>query len=121
MVVCVRTPDTRNMRSRVARPDTMKWGACVFLAWVLVSMGVARGQTTGTITTLSATTNVLCAGQSVTFAAAVTSNPAGAGIPTGTLNFLDGPTVIDTEILDASGQASFSTASLAAGSHSITA
>src|SRR5215471_9836897 len=95
----------------------------IFLACVVASFSatIAPAQTTGTITTLSVTTNVSCLGQPVIFTAVVTSNPAGAGTPTGTLNFVDGASVIDTETLDTSGQASFSTASLAAGPHSITA
>src|SRR5262249_16381942 len=101
----------------------MKRRAFVFLTCVLCSFGVSKGQgqTTDTITTLSVTTNVSCLGQPIAFTAVVSGNPAGAGIPTGTVDFLDGASVIDTETLDGSGQASFSTASLAAGSHSITA
>jgi uncharacterized repeat protein (TIGR01451 family) len=100
----------------------MRKGACFhFLVLVLFGLATAQAQTTGTITTLSATTNVSCLGQPVTFTAVVTSNPAGAGTPTGTVYFQDGATVIDTETLDASGTATFSTASLTAGSHSITA
>ena len=45
----------------------------------------------------------------------------GAGlIPTGTYQFLDGSTVIASGTLDASGEAYFTTNSLAAGTHSIT-
>lgn len=53
----------------------------------------------------------------VTFTATVTSS---AGEPTGSISFYDGQTLLATEPL-ASGAASFATASLAAGAHSITA
>src|ERR1043166_8836999 len=100
-----------------------KGAASIVLTCVLASFSaaIAPAQTTGTLTTLSATTNVSCLGQSVIFTAVVTSNPTGGGTPTGTLNFVDGASVFDSETLDASGQASFSTASLAAGPNSITA
>jgi streptogramin lyase len=54
-------------------------------------------------------------GESVTFTANVTPSSA-----TGTVTFRDGTLPVDTEIL-ASGTASFTTSTLAAGSHSITA
>ncbi len=102
----------------------MKKGArLILLTCVLASFGVstARAQTTDTITELRTSAGASCFGQPVTFTVVVTSNPAGLGTPTGTVDFKDDATVIDTETLDASGQASFSTASLTAGSHSITA
>jgi len=66
-------------------------------------------------TAVSSSVNPSSVGQSVKFAAAVT--PATA---TGTVQFLDGTTVIGTATLS-SGTASFSTTSLAQGAHSITA
>lgn len=53
----------------------------------------------------------------VTFTAAVTSN---AETPTGTVSFYDGTLLLGKEILSG-GMASYTTSSLAAGSHSITA
>jgi sugar lactone lactonase YvrE len=53
----------------------------------------------------------------VTFTAKVTAT---AGSPTGTVNFLDGTTVIGSGLL-ASGTATFTTSSLALGSHTISA
>jgi hypothetical protein len=78
-------------------------------------------QKANSITTLSPSANPSCSGQAVTFTAVVTGNPTGPGIPGGTVDFRDGATVIDTETLDASGQATFSTSSLSTGSHSMTA
>jgi uncharacterized repeat protein (TIGR01451 family) len=95
----------------------------VFLtcAVVWLGLGTALAQTTDTITGLSTSANPSCFGQAITFTAVVTSIPSGTGIPTGTVTFSDGTAVIATETLDTSGQASFSTASLAAGAHAITA
>ncbi len=59
-------------------------------------------------------------GQSVTFTATVASAVAGLGTPTGQVAFYDGATSIDTETL-VNGSASYTTASLAVGGHSITA
>ncbi|HEV3202381.1 MAG TPA: Ig-like domain repeat protein [Bryobacteraceae bacterium] len=66
-------------------------------------------------TTLGSSLNPSVAGQTVTFSATVT--PAAA---TGSVQFLDGATVIGTAALSG-GTASVSTAGLAAGSHAITA
>ena len=70
---------------------------------------------TATSTTVTATPNPSTAGATVTFKATVT--PASA---TGTVQFLDGSTVIGTGTL-ASGSASYATSGLASGIHSITA
>jgi len=58
-------------------------------------------------------------GQSVTFTATVSSTAG--GIPTGTVTFRDGTVDIGTAALNASGQAVFTTASLAIGAHNIRA
>ncbi len=70
---------------------------------------------TATTTTLSSSPNPSAAGQSVTLRATV--NPSSAS---GTVQFLDGSTVIGAGTLN-SGVATFSTASLAAGNHSLRA
>ena len=57
-------------------------------------------------------------GQSVTFTATVTGPDI---TPTGTVTFYDGATSLGTGTVNASGVASFATAGLAGGSHSITA
>jgi sugar lactone lactonase YvrE len=60
-------------------------------------------------------------GQLVTFKATVTSG-AGEGTPTGTVTFKDGVTVLGSPVtLNSSGVATYSTAALAVGSHTITA
>jgi DNA-binding beta-propeller fold protein YncE len=56
----------------------------------------------------------------VTFTASVTAN-LGTSIPTGTVSFEDGSTLLGTGTLNASGVATFATSSLIAGQHSITA
>jgi hypothetical protein len=60
-------------------------------------------------------------GQSLTLTATVSVNAPGTGIPTGTVTFMDGSTTLGAATLNASGLASFPTAALVVGSHSITA
>ncbi len=72
----------------------------------------------GTSTTLASSANPSTFGQSVTFTATVTSGFKGT--PAGTVNFFDGTTSLGTSGLDGTGAASFTTASLAEGTHSIT-
>jgi len=73
---------------------------------------------TGSTTTLLSSLNPATAGQSVTFSATVTGS---LGTPVGNIIFKDGTTTLDTVALNASGQAAYSTSSLAAGTHQITA
>jgi uncharacterized repeat protein (TIGR03803 family) len=72
-----------------------------------------------TTTTLTSSLNPSANGQPVTFTATVTAQ--GSGTPTGIVSFLDGGTGIGTGSLNASAQATFTTASLAQGTHSIVA
>ena len=69
----------------------------------------------GTTTTLSSNNNPSTSGQSVTFQTKV-KPISGTGVPTGTMNFLNGSTVVGTADL-VSGTASFTTSSLSEGTH----
>src|SRR5712692_6217132 len=71
-----------------------------------------------TTTALVSSANPSAFGQPVTLTATVSSP---AGIPTGTVTFLDGATSLGAGTLDSSGMATLTTASLAVGTHSITA
>jgi hypothetical protein len=73
-----------------------------------------------TTTTLSASAMTIAAGSSITFTATVAPS-SGSGIPTGTVTFVDGTTTLGNGTLSSSGVATYSTSSLAVGSHSITA
>ncbi|HZV06696.1 MAG TPA: Ig-like domain repeat protein [Gemmataceae bacterium] len=73
-----------------------------------------------TTTTLSSSVNPSVYGQSVTFTATVNVVSPGAGMPTGTVTFEDGTTILGTGNLS-SGVATFATSSLTVGNHSITA
>jgi hypothetical protein len=75
-------------------------------------------QETATHTSLSSSATTTLVGKTASFTAAVT---IASGIPTGSVEFLDGSTVIGTVTLNGSGVAVFSTSSLAKGMHSITA
>ena len=68
-----------------------------------------------TVVTLTSSVNPSAANQSVTFSASV---HAGA---TGSVNFLDGTTILGTGTVNAAGMASFATSTLTIGSHPITA
>jgi Bacterial Ig-like domain (group 3)/Beta-propeller repeat/Putative Ig domain len=81
-----------------------------------VSQVVNQGTTT---TSLSASPNPATLGQSVTLSATVTPVAPAAGMPTGTVTFLDGATSLGTGTLSG-GQATLATSSLASGAHSIT-
>ncbi len=69
----------------------------------------------GVTVTLASSVNPSNPGQSVTFAATV---PAGA---TGSITFLDGATVLGIGTINPAGIATFTTSTLAIGSHSVTA
>jgi hypothetical protein len=67
---------------------------------------------------LTSSLNPSNVGNSVTFTATVT---APTGIPTGVVSFYDGTTLLGTGALNGSGVATFTTSTLTAGSHPITA
>ena len=75
--------------------------------------------TAATTTILTSSQNPSTLGQPVTFTATV-SPPSGTGVPAGSVTFKDGGTTLGTHLLN-SGQATFTTSALAAGSHSMTA
>ena len=77
---------------------------------------VNRGQTA---TTLTSTPNPSLAGQAVTLSTTVTAVAPAAGVPTGTVTFMDGATVLGTATLT-NGSASLVTSTLTTGNHSLT-
>lgn len=72
-------------------------------------------------TALTSSPNPSGVGQSVTFTATVTAVPPATGTPTGQVTFAQGNTILAQAPLNSSGQVSFSTSALAAGSDTITA
>ena len=90
----------------------------------LTSTGALPGVQTvvkaNTLTTPSSAPNPSVFGQPVVLTATVTAVAPGAGLPTGTVTFLDSLTPIGTGSLNGSGVATFTTSALAVGSHSIT-
>ncbi len=72
-----------------------------------------------TTTKLASSANPSTSGTAVTFTATVTPNYGGTA--TGKVTFKKGSTVLGTGTLDASNQATFTTSTLAVGTHSITA
>lgn len=76
----------------------------------------------GTTTGLSSLENPATVGNTVTFIATVTPNPASAGVPNGTVTFTDGNTVLQSGVsINSAGQYVYTTSSLAFGTHSIEA
>lgn len=80
-----------------------------------------QGTIAASTTTLASSANPSASGQSLTFTATVTGPSGNTTIPTGSVNFIDGSNTIGSGTLNASGIATYSTSSLSAGSHSITA
>ncbi len=80
-----------------------------------VTLTVNQALTTLTLATSAAS---VTSGTSVTFTATVSAT---AGTPAGSVNFLDGSTLLGTSALNAQGVASFSTNALTVGVHAITA
>ncbi|MDB5352689.1 MAG: hypothetical protein JWN86_3936 [Planctomycetota bacterium] len=82
------------------------------------SVEVDQANTTATLTS-SDDPSVF--GQSVTFTATISAVAPGAGIPSGTVTFMDGSTSLGTGTLDEDGVASLVSSSLVSASHTITA
>ncbi len=74
-----------------------------------------------TTTTLTSSANPSVFGQSVTFTATEKPNPSAGGNSGGTVTFTDGSTTLGTIDLNSQGIATFTTATLAVASHTITA
>lgn len=74
-----------------------------------------------TVTTVLSSLNSSTYLNQVTFTAQVLATPPGSGIPTGTVTFKDGATIIGVTNINSSASASFTTSSLLTGTHSITA
>jgi hypothetical protein len=74
----------------------------------------------GTTTTLASSANPSAQGHAVTFTATVSAMAPGAGMPTGSVTFKDGATVLGTVAL-VGGHASFSTSALGVANHVIVA
>jgi len=106
--------------------STLPVGVQTILVKYAGDTNFTASQTTATETVIGATTtssmtssaNPSVFGQPVTFNVTVTSTQ---GTPTGTVAFLDGTTTLATQTLNASGTASFTTSSLAVGTHPIRA
>ncbi|QIY66078.2 Ig-like domain repeat protein [Streptomyces sp. RPA4-2] len=74
----------------------------------------------GTSTTLTSTPDPSVFGQPKVLTATVTATAPGTGIPTGTVSFFDGATLIGTSTLTG-GVATLTTSTLSVGSHALTA
>ncbi len=86
---------------------------------VTVTPGTLTIDKTASTLTLTAGPNPALAQSLVSLTAQATSSIA--GVPTGTVTFSDGGTVLGTAPLNAAGQANYGTANLSVGTHSVTA
>jgi hypothetical protein len=84
-----------------------------------VSVTVVAPAKIGTVTTVSSSAMQVTSGQSMTFTVSVKAQ-SGTGVPTGAITLLDGGSQINSAMLNA-GAASFTSSTLAVGSHTITA
>jgi hypothetical protein len=76
---------------------------------------------TNTTTSIAASATTIPQGSSVTFTAKVAPATGSTTIPSGSILFADGETVLGSATVDVTGKATFSTTALTAGSHSLTA
>ncbi|WBP85190.1 Ig-like domain repeat protein [Kitasatospora cathayae] len=74
-----------------------------------------------TTTALTSAPDPSVFGQAKVLTATVTVVAPGVGVPTGTVSFFDGATLLGTGTLDPSGVATFTTSGLSVGSHALTA
>jgi Bacterial Ig-like domain (group 3)/FG-GAP-like repeat len=74
-----------------------------------------------TTTALTASSATITAGGSITFTAVVTGPSGSMGAPTGSVTFLDKATTLGMATLNSAGVGAYSTTTLSAGTHSITA
>jgi hypothetical protein len=75
----------------------------------------------GTTTAVTSSLNPALLHQTVTFSVSVHARAPGFGVPTGSVTFKDGTSVLAARTLNATGLATYATASLTTGSHTITA
>ena len=99
------------------KPDILS-GITVLLNTYATAPTIAAQANTRTVISASATS--IARGSSVTFTATVTP-VTGSTIPAGSIIFADGELDIGSATVDATGKATFTTTTLTAGSHNITA
>ena len=87
---------------------------------IAFASGTLTVQRASTLTVVSSSANPSGANQGVTFSATVTPAAPGAGVPTGTVQFADGPIVLGTVVL-VNGSAALNTNGMAAGTHAVSA
>lgn len=106
---------THSMTARYAATPNFNGAVSAVLRQVIQTKG-----SVATTTTLASNANPAASGQSMIFTAAVTTTGASL-VPTGTVTLLDGTTVLGSATLNSLGLATFNTASLGSGSHSLSA
>lgn len=98
--------------------DTNYSGSTSSAVTLVVNAQPVAAATTTKLGTSAATVNM---GQNVTFTATVAGPTGSTSVPTGTVTFLDGTSMLGTGPLNGSGVATYSSSALSVGTHSITA
>jgi hypothetical protein len=88
---------------------------------LLSQLSPGGGGTTASTTALIASAPSVSVGQNVTFTATVAGPSGNTTVPTGSVSFFNGSTMLGGGTVDATGMAAISSSSLAAGSYSVTA
>ncbi len=121
----VYTYSSANLTQIVAGPpvavvsNALNYNFPAYSATVFVFTPQQTSTPAATTTTVSASSTQATSGQTITFTATVAPQ-SGTGVPTGSITFLDGQSQLAVVALNA-GAASFSSANLAVGTHTITA
>ncbi|HEX5702399.1 MAG TPA: Ig-like domain-containing protein [Pyrinomonadaceae bacterium] len=83
--------------------------------------GIVQVVQNGTSTAVTSSANPASFGQSIMFDATVTAANGAPGIPSGSVTFREGSTVLGTATLNSAGHALFSYSAFSIGSHNVTA
>ena len=103
----------------LSSPTNTTLGSLADATLTILHDGTSGGKTTSVSLTSSDTSPVFS--EPVTFTSVVSPAPHGHKVPTGDVEYFDGATLLGVGAIDSGGTASFTTMTLAGGSHSITA
>jgi hypothetical protein len=87
----------------------------------VIDVGAYEYQPPPTLTVVTSAANPSFVGEAVTFTATVSGLAPGSNTPIGTVTFMDGSTILASNVTLINGAATFTTSTLTAGTHPITA
>ena len=103
----------------LSSPTNTDLGSLADATLTILHDGTSGDKTTSVSLTASDTSPIFS--EPVTFTSVVSPAPHGHKVPTGDVEYFDGATLLGVGAIDSGGTASFTTMTLAGGSHSITA